>query len=104
GAPCPDSPSWRARAIVSKVGKNCWNMLPNWVLSTSLFLELGKLIHQAHVKWAGRHQTPATRFLRNVRLLELLRDIALKVPGEVRWRGRAGGGSTGAEFYFSLCF
>jgi hypothetical protein len=49
-----ESPSWRARAIVSKAGKACWDMLPNSVLSTSLFLKLGKLIHRAHVKWAGR--------------------------------------------------
>jgi chemotaxis protein methyltransferase CheR len=104
GRRCRDSPSWRARAIVSKVGKNCWNMLPNWVLSTSLFLELGKLIHQAHVKWAGRHQTPATHFLRNVRLLELLRDIALKVPDEVKWRVTVMGCSTGAELYSLLWY
>ena len=33
-----ESPSWRARAIISKAGKTCWDMLPNSVLSTSLFL------------------------------------------------------------------
>lgn len=99
------SPSRRARALASKVGKICWVMLPNWVLSTSLFLKLGKSIHKAHVKWAGRHQTSSTRFLRNVPLLELLRDLVLRVPdGVEKWRVIAIGCSTGAELYSLLWY
>jgi chemotaxis methyl-accepting protein methylase len=100
-----ESPSRRSRAIASKVGKICWYMLPNWVLSTSLFLKLGKLIHNAHIRWAGRHQTNSTRFLRNVPLLELLRDLVLRVPGGVKqWRVVVIGCSTGAEVYSLLWY
>jgi chemotaxis protein methyltransferase CheR len=99
-----ESPSKRPRALASKVGKTCWDMLPNWLLSTSLFQKLGKLIHHAHVEWAGRHQTNSTRFLRNVPLLELLRDIVLKIPDGVTLRVFVMGCSTGAELYSLLWY
>jgi chemotaxis methyl-accepting protein methylase len=99
-----ESPSRRPRALASKVGKICWDMLPNWMLSTSLFLKLGKLIHNAHIKWAGRYQTNSTRFLRNVPLLELLRDLVLKVPDGVTLRVIVMGCSTGAELYSLLWY
>jgi chemotaxis protein methyltransferase CheR len=100
-----ESPSRRPGAVASKVGRICWNRLPKLVLSTSLFLKLGKLIHNAHIKWAGRHQTNSTRFLRNVPLLELLRDRVLNVPGGVKkWRVIVIGCSTGAELYSLLWY
>src|SRR5258708_10956033 len=100
-----ERPSRRPRALASKVGKICWDMLPNWVLPTSLFLKCGKLIHNAHIKWAGRHQTGGTRFLRNVPLLDLLHDLVSKVPdGAKQWRVIVIGCSTGAEPYSLLWY
>jgi chemotaxis methyl-accepting protein methylase len=98
------SRSWRIRAMAANVVKTSWDMLPNWLLSTWLFLKLGKLIHKVHLKWQGRHQTHATRFLRNVPLLELLRDLALRVPAGVNWRVVVVGCSTGAELYSLLWY
>jgi chemotaxis methyl-accepting protein methylase len=97
-------PSNRARAIASRAGRICWDMLPDRVLSTWLFLKFGNLIHKAHVKWAGRHQSNGTRFLRNVPLLELLRDLVSQVPAGVKLRVIVIGCSTGAELYSLLWY
>ena len=67
--------------------KSCWDMLPDSVLSSWAFLRFGKLIHKAHIRWQGRVEgLQITCFLRNVPLLEVLRDLALKVPTGGTWR------------------
>jgi len=90
--------------IVRRTTKFCWDILPNAVLSTWVFLRLGKLIHKAHIKWQGRAVLNYTRFLRNVPQLELLRDLALKVPTGDTWRVISVGCSTGAELYSLLWY
>jgi chemotaxis methyl-accepting protein methylase len=80
-------------------------MLPDSVLSSWAFLRFGKLIHKAHIRWQGRVEgLQITCFLRNVPLLEVLRDLALKVPTGGTWRVFSVGCSTGAELYSLLWY
>jgi chemotaxis protein methyltransferase CheR len=79
-------------------------MLPNWAVSSWAFQKLGKVIHRAHVKWQGRHQTNFTYFLRNVPLLELLRDLVPNGRTGNTWRVTVVGCSTGAELYSLLWY
>jgi len=91
--------------IARETTKICWDMLPNSVLSSWVFRKLGKLIHKAHVRWQGRVQgCKYTYFLRNVPQLEVLRDLALKVPTGGKWRVISAGCSTGAELYSLLWY
>ena len=83
----------------------CWNALPQSVLSSWPFRKLGKLIHKAHVRWQLRVPgLQITYFLRNEPLLEVLRDLALKLPSGRDWRIISVGCSTGAELYSLLWY
>jgi chemotaxis methyl-accepting protein methylase len=91
--------------IARDTTKICWDRLPNSVQSSWVFRKLGKLIHQAHVRWQGRVQgCQYTYFLRNVPQLEVLRDLALKVPAGGTWRVISVGRSSGAELYSLLWY
>lgn len=97
--------SLRTVNIARRTMMTCWDMLPNSVLSSWGFQKLGKLIHKAHIRWQGRVQgLQITCFLRNVPQLEVLRDLALKVPTGGRWRVFSVGCSTGAELYSLLWY
>jgi chemotaxis protein methyltransferase CheR len=83
----------------------CWHALPESVLSTWPFRKLGKLIHKAHIRWQLRVPLlQITYFLRNEPLLEVLRDLALKLPNGRDWRVISVGCSTGAELYSLLWY
>ena len=95
----------KAGSIARESAKICWDMLPDSVLSSWGFQKLGYLIHKAHIRWQVRVQgLKVTYFLRNVPLLEVLRDLALKIPTGGKWRVISVGCSTGAELYSLLWY
>jgi chemotaxis protein methyltransferase CheR len=95
----------KAGSIARESAKICWDMLPDSVLSSWGFQKLGNLIHKAHIRWQVRVQgLKVTYFLRNVPLLEVLRDLALKIPTGDKWRVISVGCSTGAELYSLLWY
>jgi chemotaxis methyl-accepting protein methylase len=91
--------------VTRQIAKFCWDLLPDSVLSTPVFLKLGKLIHGAHINWQDRVQgCKWTYFFRNEPLLEALRDLSLKVSPGGTWRVISAGCSTGAELYSVLWY
>jgi chemotaxis methyl-accepting protein methylase len=76
-----------------------WNRLPEVVRSRKTTEAIGRLVH-----WRVRRVQPRcvgsyTRFFRNLPQLELLRDVALEMPGGVPLKIASLGCSTGAELY-----
>ena len=79
-----------------------WNRLP-WVFrSWKVTQAIGRLIHwrvrRVHPRGGGNY----TRFFRNLAQLELLRDVALELPGGVPLKIASLGCSTGAELYSAV--
>jgi chemotaxis protein methyltransferase CheR len=86
-----------------------WRHLPESILSTTLFRTCGKRIHQVishkdRESSGGYCRCTDTRFFRNMALLEVLRDLAVKKAVGTGLSIASIGCSTGAELYSLLWF
>lgn len=82
------------------LAQRTWDLLPRYVLDTSVMRRLGHLIFDYHTKHKDRAQTHFTQFMRNVPLLTVLaRLVAEYFPEGATVRLASIGCSTGAELY-----